>query len=180
MKKLLALAAVLALSSCAHVISSEVREGAVYAPFADVKADVEKYKGSTFIWGGFIANTAVNDEGTEVLVVQNPLGEYGDVLDTDVSEGRFVVLHPGELDPMIYDHDRLITVAGTLVGERRVLRKGREYVYPLLKAREIYLWKEELIYFAPEYYSSWVHPYRTRPIYRRPVYMLTPVYMDND
>jgi outer membrane lipoprotein len=178
MKRTLALIAVFALSACAHVVSSEVRKGAVEAPFSEVKSNIEKYKGSTFIWGGFIANTAVTEDGTEVLVVQNPLGEYGDILDTDVSEGRFVVVHPGELDPLIYDQDRLITVAGTLVGERKVVRKGREHVYPVLQAKEIYLWKEELIYFAPDYYPGWGHPYRSKPIYRRPVYMLTPVYID--
>jgi outer membrane lipoprotein len=164
------------LFSCAHVISKESREGALTdIPFKAVRKDIEKYKGSTFIWGGFIVAIKTTDEGTEIEIVQNPLDKYGDIIDPDFSYGRFIALHTRELDELIYEPDRFVTVAGRLAGARTVTRKERKYVYPLLQVTEIFLWKEETIYYVPDYWYGG-YPYGTRHFIRRPYYRKAPYY----
>jgi outer membrane lipoprotein len=163
------------MASCAHVISEEVRADALKAVhFKAVRKDIEKYKGSTFIWGGFIVKTKATDEGTEIEIVQNPIDKYGDIPDPDVSYGRFIALHPEELDPLIYERSRFVTVAGELVEERKVLRKNREYVYPVLKVKELHLWREEAILYM-QYPVYWDYPYGMKSYRDRP-YGIHPYY----
>jgi outer membrane lipoprotein len=158
------------------VISKETRTQAVKdVPFRIVKENIEKYKGSVFIWGGFIVRTRNTPEGTFIEVVQNPIDRYGSIVDTDISEGRFLALHKKYLDPLIYEKGRLITVAGTLIDSKKITRKKVEYVYPVLEVKELYLWKEEPIYL-PYYrywdlYPFWWHdPWWYDPYYPPPPY----------
>lgn len=153
----------LLLLSCAYAISKETRATVVSdVLFKDVKADIEKYKGSTFIWGGFIVATKSTDKGTWIEVVQNPINRYGGITDTDISEGRFLAFYKGHLDPLIYEKGRLVTVAGELTGNRKSANKEFAYIYPVLEIKEIYLWKDEIIpgfsynYWRPSWwYDPW-------------------------
>jgi outer membrane lipoprotein len=145
---LLALISILVLS-CAHAISKEQRAVAVRdVPFKTVKASIDKYKGSMFIWGGFIAAIRDTEDGTYLEIVQNPTDKYGYVMDTDVSGGRFLAHSEEDLDPLIYERGRVITIAGELIGEKKVkIRKDKEYVYPVIEIRELHLLKEEPIFY---------------------------------
>ena len=166
----LAIALALLLSGCVHVMSQEsVRKSVKDIPFSKVASDVFFYEGKTFIWGGIIVGTTLTEEGTVIEVVQTPLNRYGVINDTDVSEGRFLVRSRKFLDPLIYEKGRYITVAGVLTGsEKRPLGKT-DYVYPVLGAKEVYLWKEEALY--PPYYDPWYYnPWYQRPYYRHRYY----------
>lgn len=145
------------LFSCAHVISKDVRAGAVKdASFSAIKGDIEKYKGRTVIWGGFIVKTRNTDEGTWLEIVQTPINGYGHILQTDESEGRFLAVHKGHLDTLIYERGRLVTVAGEVAGIREATIDEMKYVYPVVEIKEIYLWKEDVIYSAyPVSYYPW-------------------------
>lgn len=150
---------VLLLASCAHAISEGLRREAVTdVPFGTVRLNIEDYQGRTFIWGGFIVNTVGKDKGAYMEIVQNPLDRYGRVVDTDVSEGRFIGFSEKGLDPLIYKKGRLVTVAGELTGGMRKERDGTTYLYPVLRLKEIRLWKEEPLY-QPDYWYWDRHPY---------------------
>jgi outer membrane lipoprotein len=99
-------------------------------PFRTVRENIEDYVGKQFVWGGFIARNRLTDEGTYLEVVQNPTNRYGRVVDTDMSEGRFLVFSKREMDPLIYEKGRVVTVAGTLKEAKTVTINGREYTYP--------------------------------------------------
>jgi outer membrane lipoprotein len=145
------------LLSCAHVISKETREVAVRdVSFRVARMNTEKYTGSVFIWGGFIANIKRVEEGTLMEVVQNPIDRYGIITDTDVSGGRFLAMYKGELDPLIYERGRLITIAGELTGTKKLKQNG-DYAYPVLEVREVHLWKEEQAYY-PYYQDRYYYP----------------------
>lgn len=160
---LFVLGIVIVLSSCSHVISKELRQSAVDLPFGKLKEDIERYKGSIFIWGGFIVETKPTEEGTLIEVVQNPIGRYGGVIDKDTSEGRFLALYRGRLDPLIYRKNRQLTVGGKLLGS---VEKPLEGVYPLIEIKELHLWKEEVFYYQPFYlYWYWDPP---NPYYQPP------------
>jgi outer membrane lipoprotein len=168
--------AALLICSCAHTISKDIREGArLDVSFKSVKKDIGKYTGSTFIWGGFIVGTKRTEEGTEIQIVQNPVDSQGHIIDLDISYGRFIALHEGELDPLIYQRDRLITVAGELVGGREATLGKKPYTYPLLRISEIYLWKDELLMHPPDY-GYWGPPYRRIGPWRRPLFGPYPPY----
>lgn len=156
---LLYLLFVLLLASCAHAISEGLRKEAVTdVPFSAVRMNIEDYKGRTFVWGGFIVNTVSKDEGTYMEVVQNPLNRYGRIVDTDVSGGRFLGFSEKQLDPLIYEKGRLVTVAGELTGSLQAERDGTTYLYPVLRLMEIRLWKEEPLY-PPDYWYWDRYPY---------------------
>jgi outer membrane lipoprotein len=123
------------LISCASVISREYREKAVKdVSFSQVAKDPEKYLDETFIFGGTIVETRVTKEGSEIEVIQNPIDRYGDIVDKDVSEGRFLISSPGHLDPLIYRSNRVITMAGRLIGVKRKTMGEKEYTYPVFGA----------------------------------------------
>lgn len=148
------LASVFLVVSCTYVISKESRNQSVKnVSFGDMAANIEKYTGSTFIFGGFIVKTVSGPEGTWLEIVQNPADKYGNILSTDSSDGRFLALSKSHLDPLIYEKGRLITLAGELSGTKKGSIGQMEYLYPVLNVKEIYLWEETLTY--PYYYYSW-------------------------
>lgn len=148
----------LALSSCAHVVSKEVLTSSEKnISFSQVRKDIPAHKGKTFVLGGFIVKTVNETDATTIEVVQNPIDDYGLVVDTDLSEGRFLAVSKEPLDPMIYESGRIVTVAGKLIDEKKAHIDKMEYTYPVFEILEIYLWKDIPVP-APDYYPWERHP----------------------
>jgi outer membrane lipoprotein len=144
--------------SCTYAVSKETIKEASDVPFRTVRENIEDYVGKQFVWGGFIARNRLTDEGTYLEVVQNPTNRYGRVVDTDMSEGRFLVFSKREMDPLIYEKGRVVTVAGTLKEAKTVTINGREYTYPVLELGEMHLWKGDPMN-VPDYYYYGGYPY---------------------
>jgi outer membrane lipoprotein len=157
-------------SSCAHVISKDTLSKARKdVSFSVVAKDPFFYEGSFFVWGGVIVKASLTNKGSVIEIIQVPLNRYGAPEDTDVSEGRFLVRSKRHLDPLIYEKGREITVAGILMGSAKGKLGKIEYVYPVLEAREIFLWKEEQYYYPPYYYDPWYYdPWYYDPWYYGP------------
>ncbi len=160
-KFLFLVAAFFLISSCTHVISRPMREEArMDVPFSEMKENIDKYKGELFILGGIIVNTKNTDEGSIIEAVHTNVNSYGNIIDPDVSSGRFMALEKGYLDPLIYKKGRYITVAGVLTGSRTKKIGEFDYNYPLLEIRELYLWKEEKeVPYSPYYYPPYMNRY---------------------
>jgi len=118
----------------------------------------EAYKGKIVIWGGDVVETInQKDETTLVVVLQRPL-DWQEEPEFNRSEGRFIILVPGYVDPYVFRRGRRVTVAGEIQG-RKVMRLGElEYPYPLLLSKQIYLWGEFYHYHYP-YPYYWYYPY---------------------
>lgn len=156
------------LASCA-VISPQVRSAAgPPVAFKTLVAKSEKFEGSTVILGGYILDTTNLESETIIKVLQVPLGigEEPDLRDS--SEGRFLVYHQGFLDPEVYSKDRVITVAGEVIGSGYQEIGGDRIQYLKIESREIYLWPE--YEKQPRPYPPWPHPYYRYgyPYYRWP------------
>ncbi len=137
--------------------------------FHQVFQNPEAVKGKIVIWGGEIVETINQKDGTTLIVVlQRPL-DWLEEPKIQRSEGRFIILVGGYVDPYVFRRGRRITVAGEILG-RKVMRLGElEYPYPLLQSKQIYLWGE--YYYSPSpypyypwgYYGSygprWGYPY---------------------
>ena len=159
-------------TGCAHVISRNFRDQVDPAlTFRQVKQNPDEYKGKMVLWGGEIIHTLNQKVGSTLIeVLQRPL-DWGEEPDRSRgSEGRFLVLEKGYLDPYIYRSGRKITVAGEIQGERIKLLGEMDYRYPLLLNKEIYLW-QDYYYRHPYYYYYdpwWGYPYwRRYPYYYR-------------
>ncbi len=164
------------LSSCAHVISKDIRKIAVKdVTFKKILKNPDVYVDNVFILGGIIARTTNTKYGTEIEVVQTPIDRFGDIIDKDISEGRFLAITPRQLDPLIYKKDRKITLAGRLIGSSIKLLGELEYSYPLFEINEIYLWKQERYYYI--YRPGYTYPYWYDPFYYpRPYYWYDPLW----
>ncbi len=159
----------LALPLSCTVISPQVRsEAEPPVAFKTLVAEADKFKGSTVILGGYILETSNLESETIIKVLQVPLriGEEPDFKDS--SEGRFLVYHQGFLDPEVYSKDRIITVAGEVIGSGSEEIGGDRIQYLKIKNREIYLWPEYETHPYP--YPAWPYPYYWYgyPYYRYP------------
>lgn len=128
--------------------------------FHQVFQNPDAYKSKTVIWGGEIVETInQKDETTLIIVLQRPL-DWTQEPEFRRSEGRFIILVQGYVDPYVFRRGRRITVAGEILG-RKVMRLGElEYPYPLLLSKQIYLWGQYYYYPYPYYwYYPW-YPYR--------------------
>lgn len=146
----------LVLSGCAPVISPQIRQEAAKAPpFSAVAQNPTAHKGSMVVWGGSILQTENYPKSTQILVLEIPLGYDRKPKAEENSQGRFIAETPRFLDPAIYRKGMRITVAGEVVGTQTRPLDKTEYTYPVIRIREIHLWKEQRVVYPPPYY--WGH-----------------------
>jgi outer membrane lipoprotein len=148
------------LAGCGHVLSKEIRLASKdSAAFSEVRKAPDNFIGGQYIWGGFIASGKIEDTGTYLEIVQNPLDGSGHVIDPDVTEGRFIAFFPGQhLDPMIYEKGRILTLGGILTGTITGMIKDRGYLYPLMEVQDHHLWKKSML-IEPEHRYLLHNPY---------------------
>ena len=157
------------LSSCA-VMSSQIRtEAKPSIPFRELLGKPNAYIGRTVILGGYILETTNIPNETLISVLQAPLSYSEEPKSKDDSEGRFIVVHQGFLDPEIYKKDRRLTVGGTFVGTVTKDVEKSPQTYVKIESRQIYLWPEyKYEYSVPPY---WGYPYYFgSPIFPYPFY----------
>lgn len=154
---LLVLSLPLALWGCAPVISKNLRDAADPSlTFTQVLKTPDAYNGKTVIWGGEIIETVnQKDGGTMIEIFQRPLGWRGEPTLTVASEGRFLVLVDSYLDPYRFRQGKRITVGGEILGHEAKPLGQMDYVYPLVLAKQVYLWDEYYYAYPPYYYDPW-------------------------
>jgi len=171
--RFLALMAVFIFSSCS-VMSPNIRKKAeTPVSFETLRENVEGYVGKTVILGGHILEVRNLAKKTQIIVLQTPLDFQHRPKQKDQSEGRFVAVYDGFLDPEIYQKDRMITVGGPVLGRETVVIEGYSYPTVAVKSEEMHLWEKELKrqtipffpdpYYDPFYYDPfypWPGPYR--------------------
>ncbi len=164
--------------SCSGITRQMRNEAMPPVPFKTLVQNVDQYIGETVILGGYILEIENKPEETIIRVLQAPLSFEDAPQLRDKSEGRFVVIHKGFLDPEIYYKDRRITVAGTILGRQTEQIGSCPYECLKLESREIHIWTEYeyrnyYMYDDPFYYPSsrhFISPYRRYPFYRYPYY----------
>ncbi len=145
---------ILLVSGCAHVISKDIRANSdLSLTLRQVLENPDEFKGKSVVWGGEIIEVVNQEDGaTEIEIFQRPLDFRGEPNQTAASEGRFLVRADEFLDPYVYWRGRKFTVAGEITGEEMRKLGEMEYLYPLLRSKQIYLWQ---VYDSmyPYYYS---------------------------
>jgi outer membrane lipoprotein len=134
----------LLLQGCTYAISSDiVRTADRTVTFDKLQADPPAFKGKTVILGGVIDRIRNSRTGTLIEIVQKELDYWGKPLRTDRTGGRFLVVQPRHLDPLVYAPGRDITVAGEVTGAEEPSLADATARYPLITAREIKLWPRD-------------------------------------
>lgn len=147
----------LALTGCAHsILKGTLKEVDKGISYENLRKDAENYKGKTVLLGGVIINTENKKEGTLLEIYQTGLDCYGEPINTDVSQGRFLAMYNKFLDSEIYRSGRKVTVVGVMQGVETMKLDEIDYDYPYLMINEIHLWKEEQPpVFGPYYRDYW-------------------------
>jgi outer membrane lipoprotein len=146
------------LYGCASNIPLEIRQDITEHNISinAASTDFDQYQGQNIRWGGTIVSVENKKDDTWIEVVGKDLNSWGEPVNSDNSEGRFLVRVDGFLDPAIYKTDRRLTVYGTV--ESRVMGHidDHPYTYPLIKAQSYYLWSD---YDRRRYYGYPYYPY---------------------
>lgn len=178
----------LLLGGCAHVLSKEallsVDPG---ADFAQVKVNPDAYKGKTLLLGGLIIDSRLSREGTTLEVLRYSLDRWGEPQAADEAGGRFLARTGRFLDPELYRPGLFVTLTGTVEGVESRPLHDYDYLYPVFRIKEAYLWNRRLPAYPYGYYDPfypwWPYPpypyfyddpfwyepfpsYRYRPWYR--------------
>lgn len=134
----------LSFLGCSYAISPDMTKRADRTiSFEKLYADPQTYAGRIVILGGVIGRIENLKKGTLIEIVQKELDYWGKPQRTDKTGGRFLVLHPGYLDVMIYAPGREITVAGEVSGTEQKALGEVIADYPLILFREMKLWPRQ-------------------------------------
>ncbi|MBK1672808.1 hypothetical protein CKO35_05730 [Ectothiorhodospira shaposhnikovii] len=143
---------------------------------AMVRGQPEAYHGQEVRWGGVIALVENQADHTLVEVVSRPLDRRGRPRESDDSQGRFVVIVNGFLDPVVHAQGREFTVTGHLDGVMHRPIGEYRYAFPVVNARGTYLWapRPEPVrepcchYYSPRMFHSPLYDpwYPFHPYYR--------------
>ncbi len=132
------------IAGCAHVIPKELRQQVDKTiTREEIFKNPDALKGKTVILGGVIMSISNLEDKTYVEVLESPLDSYGKPGNIEESKGRFMVLYEGYLEPAIYSTGKRLTVFGEISGKKSGSIGERTYDYPLIKAKELYLFKPE-------------------------------------
>jgi outer membrane lipoprotein len=158
--------------SCS-VISKPVRNEAISpVQFKALLKDVDKHIGDTVILGGYVLQTNNSAEQSTLLILQAPLGYGQEPRAKDDTQGRFIVVHEGFLEPEVYSKERKVTVAGVIAGKVKIKIDAFSQPHLKIRSREIFLWPEKEPSYYDNYYDPWLCPsfdcwpwYRRRPFF---------------
>ena len=95
------------------------------------------------LWGGMIVEVANREHSTEVEVLAYPLDPRQRPQLERATEGRFIAILPGFVEPLAYPAGRFVTLRGRLVGTRAGRIGEREYIYPLVGVQAAHVWHRD-------------------------------------
>jgi outer membrane lipoprotein len=97
-----------------------------HAPRSDIQlksvsANVEAHIGEAVRWGGKIIEVKNEQNFSQIQLVQFPLNRYGRPVESNESQGRFLVRSKDFLDPEIFTTGSMLTVYGK-ISEKTTLK----------------------------------------------------------
>jgi outer membrane lipoprotein len=154
------------LGGCISMVPEVIRTAAPgNVQISQVREQPQQFRDAVVRWGGNIVSTRNERDHTVLEIVGRDLDSEGQPWEEDRSQGRFLAKVPGFLDPAVYKAERKVTVHGRIQGAVEQAIGEYRYIYPLVQADDIYLWKP----------STPVEPYSHHPYYYDP-YLYDPWY----
>ena len=107
-----------------------------------VIAEADINRGKVALWGGTILDTRNQEDATVIEVLAYPLdGSYEPLLESKPL-GRFIIRHPGFLEPTSYAQGRQLTVVGRISGSESGKVGDTSYTYPVIHDSQLHLWPQ--------------------------------------
>jgi outer membrane lipoprotein len=148
------------MAGCAHPISEDLRKSIdPNASLQIIKQNPNQFTDKNVMFGGVIVATRNFPDKTEIEVIQKSLDSIGYPSRGDETEGRFVFVQQGFLEPEIYSKGRYVTGAGKLAGTQRGKIDNREIQFPVIEVVELRLWED----YSEAPYGNYSYPYYYGP-----------------
>lgn len=136
---LIAATLMLALGACASGPDFRTEGVSDLTPESTL-ADGESAQGERVLWGGRILAVRPLEHGTQLELLAFPLRRNHMPDQNQSSQGRFLVMHSGFLEPADWSPDRLVTVSGVLDGFEDARIGEATYRYPVVRPDDLHLW----------------------------------------
>jgi outer membrane lipoprotein len=165
------LLAVSLFAGCASDIPAEIRNRPEPDPtVAEVRADPESHEGFFVRWGGEVVSAQNLASETRVKIVSRPLLGDGYPVADNHSDGRFIAVIEGFVDPVLLPEGHRITIHGRLSGSIAEPIGEYSYEFPLVQAGTWRLWEPRVAspYRYPRpyprygywpWYDPWLDPW---------------------
>lgn len=127
------------LAACATPVFKNAGNSVAIVP-SEVQQSADRYTGSEVVWGGRIIAVENRERTTEVEVIGYPLDRDLQPIPDAPTVGRFIIVLLGFVEPLDYPAGRHLSVYGIVSGTRLDHVDEHEYLYPLLRAREVNVW----------------------------------------
>jgi outer membrane lipoprotein len=98
------------------------------------------------IWGGAIVSVRNLPQTTEIEVLAYPLDQKQRPLQRAPSQGRFIVIQDGFVEPADFPTGRYLTVKGKLFGTRESHIDQSQYRFPVVKEAKLHVWPTDYYY----------------------------------
>lgn len=135
------LLATLALTACAT--GPQFDTDGVNRDLQPRQAAADAVRDEQVLWGGTIISVKPQQESTQLEVLAYPLDRGQQPRIDRSSQGRFLVVADGYLEPADYSEGRQITVRGPL-GESQTATIGEaDYNYAVVHAEDLHLWPRQ-------------------------------------
>ena len=130
----------LALSGCAQRPSFDSTQ--VVPSLTPQQAIAEKTSqlGKQVIWGGMIIHANNLADGARLEILAYPLDTNHAPRLNQPPLGRFLLHHPGYLEPIDYAAGRRLSVHGEFIRVEEGTVDQSPYRYPVLKSHQVHLW----------------------------------------
>lgn len=130
--------------------------------YSQLKDSPDSYRGRLIVLGGEVLTAKRLKDGTRIEVLQLPLDDsQRPESDRTASEGRFVGIQKGFLDPATLPGGTRVTLVGEVTGVMTLPLDETEYAYPTLEVKTLKVWPDWTAWRdgSPAYRSPLWGPY---------------------
>ena len=141
--------------------------------FSQLKESPDSYRGRLLVLGGEVLTAKRLKDGTRITVLQLPLdGSQEPEMDRTASEGRFLAIQKGFLDPATLPEGTRVTLVGEVTGVLTLPLDETEYAYPTLEIKTLKVWPDwqdwSTMYRSPLWGPYWGGAYWGSPYWWGP------------
>jgi outer membrane lipoprotein len=124
-----------------NVIPPSLERQVARVAFPELQASVDSYRGRLVLLGGEVLSAKQLKTGTKIEVLQLPLNFLDEPSgDRTTSQGRFLAVKQGFLDPLTLPTGTKVTIVGEVTGGSTQPLDEMEYTYPMLEIRHLKIW----------------------------------------
>jgi outer membrane lipoprotein len=162
MKKVVLLVLASLVSACASYPEKvRVADETNLVSFETASKSVDNGIGQKARWSGVIADVKNLKQSTQIDVLYYPATSIGRPNTSKEPIGRFRVIVPKFLDPVLYVKGKAITALGTLKEKESDKIGEYEYAYPTISDATVYLWSKQKPIRHTQIYYGWYGPHPT-------------------